>query len=130
MAAWGRIKDLYNLYSLQLWNTVNEGSIGVYRGHSGWVHCVALSQDASKLVSSSDDETVKVKHYEAQKCSIFKGLCEFLINLNFDSSLNCRSGKLTTPMFKSVWNSEWCLMWCLEGIPWLLPLQTHPTGWW
>ena len=61
------------LFSLQLWNTVNEGSIGVYRGHSGWVHCVALSQDASKLVSSSDDETVKVKHYEAQKCSIFKG---------------------------------------------------------
>ena len=90
------------LYSLQLWNTVNEGSIGVYRGHSGWVHCVALSQDASKLVSSSDDETVKVKYNEAQKCSIFKGLCDFLIILNFDFSLNCRSGKLTTPMFKSV----------------------------
>lgn len=46
--------------TVQLWNTVNEGSIGVYRGHSGWVHCVALSQDASKLVSSSDDETVKI----------------------------------------------------------------------
>ena len=30
------------------------------RGHSGWVHCVAFSQDSSKVVSASDDETVKV----------------------------------------------------------------------
>ena len=47
-------------FSDQLWNAVSEGSLGVYRGHSGWVHCVAFSQDTCKLVSASDDETVKV----------------------------------------------------------------------
>ena len=45
---------------LQLWNTVSEGSLGIYRGHSGWVHRVDFSQDASKLVTTSEDETVKV----------------------------------------------------------------------
>lgn len=48
------------IVKFQLWNAVSEGSLGVYRGHSGWVHCVAFSQDSCKLVSSSDDETVKV----------------------------------------------------------------------
>ena len=48
------------LVYLQLWNSISEGSLGVYRGHSGWVHCVTFSKDASKLVSASDDETVKV----------------------------------------------------------------------
>lgn len=47
----------------QLWNAVSEASLGVFRGHSGWVHCVAFSQDTCKLVSSSDDETVKVYSY-------------------------------------------------------------------
>lgn len=46
--------------TVQLWNAVSEGSLGVNRGHSGWVHCVAFSQDASKVVSASDDETVKI----------------------------------------------------------------------
>jgi len=46
--------------TVQLWNAVSEASLGVYRGHSGWVHCVAFSQDASRLVSASEDETVKI----------------------------------------------------------------------
>ncbi|XP_015776356.1 PREDICTED: apoptotic protease-activating factor 1-like [Acropora digitifera] len=46
--------------TVQLWNSISEGSLGVYRGHSGWVHCVTFSKDASKLVSASDDETVKI----------------------------------------------------------------------
>lgn len=50
-----------SLFASQLWNAVSEASLGVYRGHSGWVHCVAFSQDASRLVSASEDETVKVQ---------------------------------------------------------------------
>lgn len=45
----------------QLWNAFSEASLGVYRGHSGWVHCVAFSKDGCKLISASDDETIKVK---------------------------------------------------------------------
>lgn len=48
------------IVEFQLWNAVSEASLGVYVGHSGWVHSVAFSQDACKLVTSSDDETVKV----------------------------------------------------------------------
>lgn len=46
--------------TVKLWNAISEASLGVNRGHSGWVHCVAFSQDACKLVSASDDETVKI----------------------------------------------------------------------
>ena len=69
---WKDKKMVFLFHILQLWNTVSEASLGVYRGHSGWVHCVALSQDACKLVSSSDDETVKVLAQTLNNSCTFK----------------------------------------------------------
>ena len=34
--------------------------MALYRGHASWVHNVAFSSDGTKLVTASDDETVKI----------------------------------------------------------------------
>ena len=44
----------------QLWNIEAEACMGIFRGHSGWLHFVAFSVDGKKIVTASSDETCKV----------------------------------------------------------------------
>ncbi|EDO47633.1 predicted protein [Nematostella vectensis] len=46
--------------TVQLWNSKTFARLGVYKGHKGWAHSVGISKDSSKLVSGSEDETVKI----------------------------------------------------------------------
>ena len=44
-----------------------EVCMGIFRGHSGWLHSVCFSQDGERIVTASTDETCKV-------CVLWKGL--------------------------------------------------------
>ena len=37
-----------------------EVCMGIFRGHSGWLHSVCFSQDGERIVTASTDETCKV----------------------------------------------------------------------
>ena len=61
--------------TVQLWDMVKGINLAVYRGHTGWVHCVAFSGDSTRLVTASDDETLKVKEYH---CLVFSFMVLFI----------------------------------------------------
>jgi len=44
----------------QLWNVEGRSCVGVFRGHSGWLHSVSFSPDGKRIVTTSEDETCKV----------------------------------------------------------------------
>ncbi|XP_062928578.1 apoptotic protease-activating factor 1 isoform X1 [Mobula hypostoma] len=46
--------------SVELWDMVSLKRVADCSGHLSWVHCVQFSHDGSKLLSSSDDQTVRL----------------------------------------------------------------------
>ncbi|XP_067860938.1 apoptotic protease-activating factor 1 isoform X2 [Heptranchias perlo] len=47
-------------YSVELWDLELRKRVGDCSGHLSWVHCVRFSMDGSTLLSSSDDQTVRL----------------------------------------------------------------------
>ncbi|XP_069481884.1 apoptotic protease-activating factor 1-like [Ambystoma mexicanum] len=47
-------------YSVELWNTDSALKVGDCSGHLSWVHCLAFSPDGSLLLTSSEDQTVRL----------------------------------------------------------------------
>uniref|UniRef100_A0A4W3JJJ0 Apoptotic protease-activating factor 1 n=1 Tax=Callorhinchus milii TaxID=7868 RepID=A0A4W3JJJ0_CALMI len=47
-------------YSVELWDIKLQKRVADCSGHLSWVHCVQFSPDGSMLLSSSDDQTVRV----------------------------------------------------------------------
>ncbi len=45
---------------LKLWNFETSKKKAECNGHLSWVHCVQFSTDGSLLLSSSDDQTIRV----------------------------------------------------------------------
>lgn len=47
-------------YTVELWNTDSASKLAECSGHLSWVHCVAFSLDGSLLLTSSEDQTVRL----------------------------------------------------------------------
>uniref|UniRef100_A0A8C4X6R1 Apoptotic protease-activating factor 1 n=1 Tax=Erpetoichthys calabaricus TaxID=27687 RepID=A0A8C4X6R1_ERPCA len=47
-------------FTVELWDINSNKKVADCPGHLSWVHCVRFSQDGSMLLSSSDDQTVRV----------------------------------------------------------------------
>ncbi|TRY57844.1 hypothetical protein DNTS_017643 [Danionella cerebrum] len=47
-------------YTVELWNFENSKKQAECNGHLSWVHCVQFSPDGSLLLSSSDDQTIRL----------------------------------------------------------------------
>uniref|UniRef100_A0A4W3IY60 Apoptotic protease-activating factor 1 n=1 Tax=Callorhinchus milii TaxID=7868 RepID=A0A4W3IY60_CALMI len=50
-------------YSVELWDIKLQKRVADCSGHLSWVHCVQFSPDGSMLLSSSDDQTVRVSAF-------------------------------------------------------------------
>uniref|UniRef100_A0A9J8B8Z8 Apoptotic protease-activating factor 1 n=1 Tax=Cyprinus carpio carpio TaxID=630221 RepID=A0A9J8B8Z8_CYPCA len=55
-------------YTVELWNFETSKKKAECNGHLSWVHCVQFSPDGSLLLSSSDDQTIRVKVAFEQSC--------------------------------------------------------------
>jgi len=49
------------MFLLQLWNIKSLSKVAYCRGHMSWVHCVTFSPDGSLFLTSSDDQTIRVR---------------------------------------------------------------------
>uniref|UniRef100_A0A671L1Q3 Apoptotic protease-activating factor 1 n=1 Tax=Sinocyclocheilus anshuiensis TaxID=1608454 RepID=A0A671L1Q3_9TELE len=52
-------------YTVELWNFETSKKKAECNGHLSWVHCVQFSPDGSLLLSSSDDQTIRVSFVNA-----------------------------------------------------------------
>ncbi|XP_029455603.1 apoptotic protease-activating factor 1 [Rhinatrema bivittatum] len=59
-------------YSVELWNTETSLKVADCTGHLSWIHCVAFSPDGSSLLTSSDDQTIRV--WEASRVCKSSGM--------------------------------------------------------
>ncbi|XP_043569558.1 apoptotic protease-activating factor 1 isoform X2 [Chiloscyllium plagiosum] len=64
--------------SVELWNLDLRKRVADCSGHLSWVHCVQFSSDGSTLLSSSDDQTVRLwntnKVHSASAVSLFRDM--------------------------------------------------------
>ena len=61
-----------NREHILIFNKFQSKIIGVLSGHSGSITCLELTQDENKIISSSNDGTIKIWDYNTQKILIDK----------------------------------------------------------